>query len=424
VAPASSIAQGVNASTGGGLKLNVPSIAASSTAGFSFSSLISSSSQASNLQQTLTQNLSAPLQPSAAGGLFKLDQTPALTQSVTNTTAMSGGPLNFSFGGGAGFKFPSSGPSQQPQQQPAQQLPMFGGATQPTPQPGGIFGATATTSAPTFNFSAPLQQSSTASGGPQPLKLPGGVFGNSAPQPPAPSNPSNPPMFNFGSSTASQSTQLVTNTPFNFSATATQQQQQTAPGGSGLNGSSSIGFNFSGATGKTGNTLDATGSSSTGFNFGVAPPTQAASNVTGFNFSAGSNATSGFNFGKPPSNPNPGTGMFGGSTNQMPAGGIFGQTQTPQKPTSSLFNPSLTAPATLNTTPQPNPGGFNFTPQPSNNAFNFAAGSTGAFGSPAGVFGTPTPASGPLFSAGTPKTGESSSRPVATARRRHDRRRK
>lgn len=381
------------------------------------------------LQQSL---MAAPLQKLPTGGLFKLEQTPKSTQSVPSTTTSGG--LTFNFGGNnSGFKFSSSGPTpqlQQVSQQKSQSL--FGGGPQQTGGislggSGGIFGtSTTTTSVPAFNFSASITSSA-----PQPLKPSGGIFSNSGPQT---NNPSKPPSFNFGSlSNPSMA--------FNFSAVPQQQQSQQAAAntlqfsggvGGAVGGATSGKFNFSGLPSEPGSSVGLSGGSSTGFQFGAAPTSQGGN--VGFKFSTGSNSTGGLNFG---TNMTPsgqiggamGSTVFGGSTNQMQVGGVFGQS-TPQQSSSStggLFNPSLTtplnpsltAPAT-SLTPQSKPqlGGFNFTPQPTANTFNFSAGPGAGFGTPSGVFGTPGVGSG-LFSAGTPSE---TSRPVATARRRRGRR--
>lgn len=414
-------------SFGGGLKFpSLTTTTSTSSSGLVAPPLTTPISQgASLLQQSL---MAAPLQKLPTGGLFKLEQTPKSTQSVPSTTTSM-----FNFGGdSSGVKFSSGGPTLQ--LQPASQqksLPIFGGGPQQTGRisiggsSGGIFGTTTTTtSVSPFNFSA-----STTSSAPQPIKFSGGIFSNSGSQT---NNPSKPPSFNFGS--------LSNPSAFNFSAAPHQQSQQAAPNtlqfsggvGGAVGGATNGKINFSGTPSKAGSSVGM-GGTTTGFQFGAAPTSQGGS--VGFSFSSGSNSTGGLNFGK---NMTPsgqmggamGSGVFGGSTNQMQVGGIFGQS-TPQQSSSltgGLFNPSLTAPLnpslaapSTSLTPQPKPqlGGFNFTPQPTGNTFNFSAGPGAGFGTPGGVFGTPGVGGGGLFSAGTPSE---TSRPVATARRRRGRR--
>ena len=209
---------------------------------------------------------------------------------------------------------------------------------------------------------------------------------------------------------------------FNFSANL-QKQSSSLTGGGGLmfggGGASSNPaptatgpvFNFSATGSQTGSKASGSG---TGLSFGATPSVGSG----GFNFSAAapaSNTTGGLNFG--------GGVAFGGSTNQIQPGGIFGQNTPSNNPssTASVFNPSLATPSK-----PPQVGGFNFTPQPSvtpqpsSGGFNFGA--AAAMGTPGGInFGSPGVGGGTLFSAGTPPAGE---RPVATARRRNRGRRK
>ena len=455
----------------GGLQFSTAGGSGTGT-GFSFPSLsqTNSTGQTSNVQHSLVQSSSVPLQNSvSSGGSFKLGQTP---QSVT---ASGGAPPTFNFGGGgSGFGFSSGGLTQPPQ---APQQPIFGGGLQQPPSnpgvlsiggnlnnpggltlgglknnnsgglglggssSGGIFGTpsapTTATSAgpPSFNFSG------SSSATPQPLKLSGGIFGNSSLGQPPPAAV-NQTSFNFGSAQPPQQQQQQlqqqpknrTGGMFSFSAAQKQpqrEQQGMLPGGGGGGGTGQVGFggtsgvfNFSAMTGKTGeNSLGVSGSSGLQFGLSAQPPQGGG----GFQFSAGSNSVpGGLKFGStgPPGNQMsgaPGGGMFGSApTNQMQAGGMFGQSTPQNNPSSTgtLFNSSLTTPSKPAVQQQQQQlGGFGFTPQQSVGGFNFSGAAGGTPGGPA-VFGSP---SGALFSAGTPQ-GNESSRPVATARRRRGRR--
>ena len=440
--------EGLKFGSGGGLSLPgaTPTLAGSGT-GYGNGTQITSTSV--NQPPSLQQLQTAPAQQnSAPGGLLRLGQTPTPQTSASSSV---GGPT-FNFSGG--FKISSSrGPSlsQTTQQQQMPKL-IFGGATPQNQNPlGGLgfggssgvgvaFGAgpvataasatAASLTMPTFNFTAASSSSAATNLGNQ--KLSGGIFGGPSLQPSSVTLPSNPtpPAFNFGATPSQRNQQKQTigsgnagGVMFNFSATP---QKQISTGGlmfgGGGAGSSATGsgpvFNFSAmAAGSQTGSKVSTGGSGTGLSFGTTAPPAPSSG--GFNFSAAaasSNPTGGLSF----VGATKGGGVaFGGSsaTNQIQPGGMFGQS-TPSNnnhSTPSVFNPSLTTPSK-----PPQLGGFNFTPQPSTAAgFNFSAATTPGglnFGSPGG---------GTLFSAGTPKGGgETSSRPVATARRRNRGRRK